>query len=165
MPYASEIMLVFARAQNGVIGNKNSMPWHILADLKHFKALTLGHPMIMGRRTFESLPGLLPKRPHIVLTHNENWQADGVEVAHDLEEAIRLAEKYSPQIAVIGGANIFRQFWDRADRIELTEIYRDYQGDTFVDLPDLKLFSLVKQENFKEEGHQPAFSFKSFRKK
>ncbi|MFT8554326.1 MAG: dihydrofolate reductase [Zymomonas mobilis] len=165
MPSLSEIMLIFARAQNGVIGKDNTMPWHISADLKHFKALTLGHPMIMGRRTFESLPGLLPKRPHIVLTHNHHWQAEGAEAVCDLEKAIKAARKYSSQIVVIGGANIFQQFWDKADRIELTEIYRDYSGDTFVDLPDMNHFSLVGQEDFKAEGECPAFSFKSFLRK
>ncbi|MFT8736215.1 MAG: dihydrofolate reductase [Zymomonas mobilis] len=165
MPHSPEITIILARAQNGVIGIKNSMPWHIPADLKHFKALTVGHPMIMGRRTFESLPGLLPKRPHIVLTHKPDWQAEGAEVAHDLTEAIKLARQYSDKIAVIGGAHIFKQFWDSADCIELTEIYRDYDGDTVVDLPDMTAFSLTAQEEFEAENERPAFSFKTFRKK
>jgi len=111
----TEIVLVLARADNGVIGRDNALPWHLPADLRHFKALTQGRPMIMGRRTFESLPGLLPGRRHIVLTRDPDWRADGAEVAHDVEGALALAGK--GQATVIGGAEIFALFLDRADRI------------------------------------------------
>src|SRR5689334_24175842 len=102
------IMLIVARAQNGVIGRDGKLPWHIPGDLKRFKALTMGSAMIMGRKTFESLPGLLPGRRHIVLTRDGGWGRDGVEVAHDADSAIALAG--ADPISVIGGAEIFGLF-------------------------------------------------------
>ena len=90
------ITIVVARAQNGVIGRDGKLPWHIPADLKRFKALTMGSAMVMGRKTFESLPGLLPGRRHIVLTRDPHWQAEGAEVAHDADEALRAGRPASP---------------------------------------------------------------------
>jgi dihydrofolate reductase len=127
------ITLVVARAQNGVIGRNGTLPWHLPADLKRFKALTMGSAMVMGRKTFESLPGLLPGRRHIVVTRNRNWSAKGVEVAHDPEEALRLAG--DEPVSVIGGAEIFRLFAPLASRIELTEVLADIEGDTRMDDP------------------------------
>ncbi len=123
------ITLVLARADNGVIGRDGRLPWHIPADLKRFKALTTGKPMIMGRRTFDSLPGLLPGRRHIVLTRDRDWRASGAEVAHSVDGALALA---SDDVAVIGGAEVFALFLDRADRIELTEVHGDVAGDVVV---------------------------------
>jgi dihydrofolate reductase len=124
------ITLVVARAQNGVIGREGKLPWHLPADLKRFKALTMGSVRVMGRKTFESLPGLLPGRRHIVLTRDTAWQADGAQVARDLDEAIALAG--AEPISVIGGAEIFRLFMPLADRIELTEVLEDVPGDTLI---------------------------------
>jgi dihydrofolate reductase len=127
------ITLVVARAQNGVIGREGKLPWHLPADLKRFKALTMGSAMVMGRRTFESLPGLLPGRRHIVLTHDREWRAEGAEVAYDVDEALRLAG--SDPVSVIGGAQIFALFMPMADKIELTEVLEDIPGDTVIDHP------------------------------
>src|SRR5206468_10570078 len=102
------ITLVIARARNGVIGRNGKLPWHLPADLKRFKALTMGSAMVMGRRTFDSLPGLLPGRRHIVLTRDPAWQAAGAEVARDVNGALRLAAGES--VSVIGGAEIFQLF-------------------------------------------------------
>jgi len=124
-----EIVLIVARGDNGVIGNKGTLPWHIPEDLKHFKKLTMGKPMIMGRKTFESLPGLLPGRRHIVITRDAGWRKEGAEVAHDAEAAIAAAGD-APEIAVIGGADIFGMFLPLAKRIELTEVHRSPDGDT-----------------------------------
>jgi len=124
----SDITLVVARAENGVIGQDGRLPWHIPADLKHFKAVTMGSSMIMGRRTFESLPGLLPGRRHIVLTRTSARLDDGVEVAHSVEEALVLAG--DDRISVIGGAEIFALFEPRANAVELTEIHDTPAGDT-----------------------------------
>src|SRR5256885_2085910 len=114
------IIIVVARAQNGVIGRGGTLPWRIPADLKRFKALTMGSAMVMGRKTFESLPGLLPGRRHIVLTRDPEWRADGAEVAHSIDEAIQLAG--GEPVSVIGGADIFGLFVPLADRIELAEV-------------------------------------------
>jgi dihydrofolate reductase len=121
------ITIVVARAQNGVIGRGGKLPWHLPADLKRFKALTMGSAMIMGRRTFDSLPGLLPGRRHIVLTRNRNWFALGAEKACGVEEALRLAG--DEPLSVIGGADVFALFLPLADRIELTEVLEDIAGD------------------------------------
>src|SRR5678815_704912 len=107
------ITLVVARAQNGVIGRGGKLPWHISADLKRFKALTLGSVMVMGRKTFESLPGFLPGRRHVVLTRDARWSAPGAEIVHDVDEALRLA--HGERISVIGGADIFALFLPLAD--------------------------------------------------
>ena len=126
------ITLLVARARNGVIGRDGKLPWHISADLKRFKQLTMGSAMVMGRKTFDSLPGLLPGRRHIVLTRDPDWRADGADVARNVEEALRLAG--DEPVSVIGGADIFALFLPLADRIELTEVCEDVPGDTF--MPD-----------------------------
>src|SRR4051794_36736079 len=127
------ITLVVARAQNGVIGRNGKLPWHLPADLKRFKALTMGSAMVMGRKTFESLPGLLPGRRHIVLTRDRAWNAAGSQVAHTVDEALQLAG--NEPISVIGGAEIFRLFMPLANRIELTEVLEDVPGDTSIEDP------------------------------
>jgi len=126
----SRITLVVARADNGVIGKDGKMPWHISEDLRRFKRLTLGSAMIMGRGTFESLPGLLPGRRHIVVTRNPAWHADGAEIAHSAEEALALAG--DTPVSVIGGADIFALFEERADAVELTRVEGAPDGDTYM---------------------------------
>ena len=155
----TEIMLMLARADNGVIGRDNKLPWHLPADLRHFKALTQGKAMIMGRRTFESLPGLLPGRRHIVLTRDREWQADGAEVVHNVTEALARAD--GGAVAVIGGAEIFALFLDRADRIELTEVHSDVAGDAVVPAPDPTQWREIAREDRVAQGDAPAFSFVS----
>ena len=129
---SGDISIIVARAANGVIGRGGKLPWHISEDLKRFKRLTMGRVMVMGRKTFDSLPGVLPGRRHVVLTRDTAWNAPGVEVARDAEEATALAG--SEDISVIGGAEIFELFLPRASRIELTEVLTDVEGDTF--MPD-----------------------------
>jgi len=151
------ITLVVARARNGVIGRNGKLPWHLPADLKRFKALTMGSAMIMGRKTFESLPGLLPGRRHIVLTRDQSWSAEGAEVAHDVDEALSLAR--GEPVSVIGGADVFALFLPLADRIELTEVLQDVPGDTFIDDPRE---TGAWRETF-SEGHSPADGKPPFR--
>lgn len=126
------ITLIVARATNGVIGRDGALPWRIPADLTHFKALTMGKPMIMGRRTFESLPGVLPGRPHIVLTRGA-WRAPGAEVAHDVDAALALARG---DVSVIGGAEVFALFEPLAGKWELTEVHDTPDGDVSIPAPD-----------------------------
>jgi dihydrofolate reductase len=152
------ITLVVARAQNGVIGRDGKLPWHIPADLKRFKALTMGTAMVMGRRTFDSLPGFLPGRRHIVLTRDRNWSAQGAEVAHGVDEALALAGKES--LSVIGGAEVFALFLPLADRIELTEVLADVAGDTFIDDPrDSGAWRETVSEEHPAENGRPSFRF------
>jgi dihydrofolate reductase len=123
------IVLYVARADNGVIGRDGGLPWQLPEDLKRFKALTMGKPMIMGRKTFESLPGRLPGRRHIVLTRDPAWSAEGAEAAATPEDALALAGD-AEELAVIGGAEVFALFMAQAHRIELTEVHRIVEGDT-----------------------------------
>ena len=127
------ITLVVARASNGVIGRDGGLPWHISADLKRFKALTMGSVLVMGRKTFASLPGLLPGRRHVVLTRDPDWQAEGVEVARSVDEALAISG--NEPVSVIGGAEIFHMFLPLADRLELTEVLSDVAGDTMIEDP------------------------------
>lgn len=128
-----DITIVVARALNGTIGKDGTLPWHLPGDLRHFKTVTMGSAMIMGRKTFDSLPGLLPGRRHIVLTRDSDWGPDGVEVAHDRDGALVLAG--DDRVTVIGGTSIFAVFHELAQRIELTEVLAEVDGDTFMDDP------------------------------
>jgi dihydrofolate reductase len=122
------LTLIAAVAKNGIIGRDNKLPWRLPEDLKHFKALTMGHPMIMGRKTWESLPGKLPGRPHIVVTRNSAYQADGASVVNSLHAAVAAAGE-TDEVFVIGGADLYAQAFDFADRLQLTEIDADFEGD------------------------------------
>ena len=143
-----------ARADNGVIGRDGGLPWRLPADLKRFKAMTLGRPMVMGRKTFESFPAPLPGRRHIVLTRDRNWAAAGAEVVHDVDAALALA---GDDVAVIGGAEVFALFRERADRIELTEVHCAAEGD--VTMPGFDNWREVAREDVAAEGERPAYSF------
>jgi dihydrofolate reductase len=143
------ITIVLARAINGVIGKDNALPWHIPGDLKRFKQLTMGSAMIMGRKTFDSLPGILPGRRHIVMSRDADWSVDGVEVVHDVDSAIAAAG--DEPISVIGGAAIFELFEPIADKIELTEVIAEIDGD--VSMPDLR--SSERWREVAYEDHLP----------
>jgi dihydrofolate reductase len=151
------IVFVVARADNGVIGRDGGLPWRLPADLRHFKEVTTGTPMVMGRKTFESLPGLLPGRRHIVLTRDSNWSAEGAEVVHSVEEAI--AHAGGDRISIVGGAEIFSLFLAHATDFELTEVHLDAQGDTAMPAPDRTLWREVARERHEAEGGRPAYSF------
>ena len=152
------LKIVIARAMNGVIGCDNRMPWHLPEDLKRFRSLTNGTAMIMGRKTFESLPKLLPGRRHIVLTRNPNWAAEGVEVVHSRDEAIQKLN--GEPGSVIGGAEIFDLFLPIVDSIELTEVGAKPAGDTtIIDPKKRPEFSQRLIQEFKKEAGKPGFSF------
>jgi dihydrofolate reductase len=156
--HAPRITLVVARADNGVIGRDGGLPWRISADLKRFKRLTMGTAMVMGRRTFHSLPGLLPGRRHIVLTRDPDWSAPGAEVAHSVDEALEMAG--SEPVSIIGGAEIFELFLPLADRLELTEVEGAVDGDTVMADPRSDGgWREVSSEDHPAEGETPAFRF------
>jgi dihydrofolate reductase len=152
-----KIVLVVARARNGVIGRDGKLPWHIPADLKHFKRVTSGTPMIMGRRTFDSLPGLLPGRRHIVLTRDTEWHADGAEAANTPEAALALAG--AEHVTIIGGAEIFALFEPLATSVELTEVEFDAEGDTHMPPFDPERWREVSRQEQPAEGGRPPFAF------
>jgi dihydrofolate reductase len=141
-----------------VIGKDGRLPWHIPADLKRYKAMTMGKPMVMGRRTFESFGGPLPGRRHIVLTRTPGWSAQGAETARDKAEALALAGDV-PEIAVVGGTAIFELFLPDAHRIELTEVHCEADGDTFMRPFDPAAWREVDRDDRPAEDGRPAFSF------
>ncbi|WPL18708.1 Dihydrofolate reductase type 3 [Thiorhodovibrio winogradskyi] len=127
-----KVSLIAALARNFVIGRDNALPWHLPADLAHFKALTLDKPIVMGRRTFESLPGLLPRREHIVVSRDQDYQPSGVAVVRSPQEAV-VACAGAAELMVIGGASLYRALMPRAARMYLTWVEADVEGD--VDFP------------------------------
>ena len=148
------IALVLARADNNVIGRDGALPWRLPADLKRFKELTMGRPMVMGRKTFDSLPGLLPGRRHIVLTRDAGWTAAGAEPVRSVADALTLA---GDDAAVIGGAAIYALFLPHADRIDLTEVHAMPEGDTVV--PAFADWREIAREDHPAEGDRPGYSF------
>ena len=153
---AREVIFVVARARDGTIAKDGDEPWKISEDLKRFKRLTMGMPMIMGRKTFDSLPGLLPGRRHIVLTRQKGWQGEGAEVAHSLEEALDLAGR--GDVSVIGGNDIFELFMPLATRLEITEIHEETGGDVFMAAPGPEWREVAREEH-PATGSDPAYAF------
>ena len=152
------ISLVVAVARNGVIGREGGLPWHISSDLKRFKEITMGKPVIMGRKTWESLPRKpLPGRRNIVITRQQGFRADGAEVAATPAEALRLAGD-APEIAVIGGGEVYRLFWPMVDRLYLTEVDLDVEGDTHFPAPDPSEWREVARE-IHPKGERDSASF------
>ena len=123
------VSLIVAMTDNGVIGRDNTMPWHLPDDLKRFRALTMGKPMLMGRRTFEAIGRPLPGRTNIVLTRDAHWRAEGAVVVHSVDEALQRSGNV-PELCAIGGADVFGLVMPMARRIDLTRIHADIPGDT-----------------------------------
>ena len=126
--------IIVAQSQNRVIGINNTLPWHLPADLKRFKEITMGHHMIMGRKTYESIGKPLPGRTSIVITRDKSLHFEGCTMAHSLAEAFEIAERNGETEAfVIGGADLIKQSIDLCDKLYLTTIHQDFAGDTFLD--------------------------------
>jgi dihydrofolate reductase len=147
---AIEIVIVAAVAENGVIGNGGEMPWHYPEDLRRFKETTMGHPVIMGRRTFESIRDRLgeplPGRTNVVLTSTPSLLPDGVVPATSIEAAVEAAVETGAETAyVIGGASVYEQFLSRADRLAITEIHAKYEGDTYFPTVDWEGWNEVER--------------------
>ncbi|MBN2885184.1 MAG: dihydrofolate reductase [Chromatiaceae bacterium] len=126
--YPARLALIAALADNDVIGRDNCLPWHLPADLAHFRRLTLDKPIIMGRRTWESLPGLLPRRRHIVLTRDPDYRAEGCTLARSLDEALEAAGAVE-EAMIVGGAMLYAEALGRADRLYLTRVHVEPEGD------------------------------------
>jgi dihydrofolate reductase len=137
------VTLIVARAANGVIGHNNALPWHLPEDLRHFKATTLGHVLIMGRRTFDSIGRPLPGRRTIVLTRDQAWHHPGCERAASLDEAISLAGNV-PEVFIAGGGEVYRQALPRVDRAIITEVDASPEGDAFFPALDHSQWLLVE---------------------
>jgi dihydrofolate reductase len=157
------ISFVVARADNGVIGRDNALPWRIPEDLKHFKRLTVGKPVVMGRRTFESIGKPLPGRHNIVLTRDPDWRAEGVTVVPNLAEAIAAAgldpKTRAEEVMIVGGAAVYTEALPIATRVYLTEVHAEPEGDTLLPPFDQARWrETARQDHAAEEG-RPAYSF------
>ena len=161
---SKEITLIAAVSENNALGKNNQLIWHLSEDLKRFKRLTQGHSIIMGRKTFESMPKALPNRKNIILTRNKGYKAQNAWVVHTIEEALKLTEGDS-QPFIIGGGEIYKLFLYHADRIELTRVHGNFEADTFFPEIDYKNWELVEEEKHLSSENQPYdYSYLKFRK-
>ena len=129
------LSIIVAAAENGVIGHNNNLIWHLSSDLKHFKNITTGHTVIMGRKTFESMGKALPNRRNIVITANKAYTAPGCEIVPDIESALQLAAQ-EEEAFIIGGGTIYRAIWEKADKLYLTRVHTAPTGD--ISIPEVK---------------------------
>ncbi len=155
------LALIVAAAENGVIGRDNALPWHLPEDLRHFKRITMGKPIVMGRKTFESIGKPLPGRTNIVITRNPAFQAAGAHVVSSMAQALDLAtdiaqSDVTPEVMVIGGAEIYRAALPRADRLYLTEVHASIEGDAVLPVIDWTLWVEVSRER---HAAQPPYHF------
>ncbi len=155
-----EVLFIVARAINGCIAKDGDVPWAISEDLKRFKQLTMGKPMVMGRKTFDSLPGLLPGRAHIVMTRDPDWSAPGALPATTVEQALALAGEQD--FSVIGGAEIFALLADHATRWEITEVHEDTDGDVFMPAPAPDQWAEVERITHPAAGGFPPYDFVTY---
>ncbi|MFL0800649.1 MAG: dihydrofolate reductase [Agarilytica sp.] len=159
----AKLAMVVAVAQNGVIGKDNALPWRLPRDLQYFKATTMGHPIIMGRLTYESIGRPLPGRTNIVVTRQEAWSADGVEVVHSLPAAIECAEKLNAEkewVMLIGGANLYKQALILCERLYLTEVHADVDGDAYFPEFDRASWNEISRQRHESDSSNPyAYSF------
>lgn len=153
------VALIAALAENRVIGRDNQLPWRVPADLQHFKALTMGKPIIMGRKTWESIGRPLPGRDNIVVTRDTGYQAEGCKVVHSVAQALQVAAG-AEEAMIIGGANLYEQTLDAADRLYLTQIRAEVEGDArFPDI-DMQAWREVKRESHPaDECNEYAYDF------
>ena len=152
------VSIIVAIAENGVIGDKNALLWNIKEDMRRFRTTTTGHPVVMGRKTFESIGRPLPKRTIVVITRGDN-EFEGCLVAHSLEEAVAMFP-VEEEVFIIGGAQIYAQALPLADRLYLTVVHRDYEGDTSFPEIDYSAWREVSREEFvRGEEYEGAFTF------
>jgi dihydrofolate reductase len=165
-----DIVLVVAVAENGVIGQGNAIPWRLKSDMQRFKALTMGKPVVMGRRTFESLRRPLPGRTNIVITRNAEYRAAGAVVTTSFEAARSVAlgdalRRFATEIAVIGGAEIYAQWMAVADRLEVTEVHGKPDGDTyFPPIDPVKWEEVARTPQVRADGDMADFSYVSYKR-
>jgi dihydrofolate reductase len=164
----TRLALIFAVAQNGVIGRDNDLPWRLPEDLRHFKAVTMGKPIIMGRKTYDSIGRPLPGRSNIVVTRNPLFQAEGVSVVTSLNDALELAGRVAAttgadEAVVMGGAQIYRAALPLADRLYITEVHADVEGDTLLPEVDWALWREISRERHISNSTNPYdYSFVCF---
>ncbi|WP_027380151.1 dihydrofolate reductase [Chryseobacterium daeguense] len=157
--------IVVAMGEKNEIGFENQLLWHLPKDLKHFKDITSGHPVIMGRKTYESIGKPLPNRTNIVVSRQKDWFEEGILIVGSIKEAVKFAKKIDEDIFIIGGGNIYEQTMDVVDRLEVTLVKADLQADTFFPKIDEKIWKKVSETcHEKDEKNQYDFCFQTFDK-
>ena len=157
-----KVSLVVAASTNNVIGRDRGLPWHLPDDLRHFKRLTVGKPVVMGRRTYESIGRPLPDRQNIVMTRDADYVAEGCDVVTSVDEALDTA-RGAEEVMVIGGGQVYRDFLPRADRIYLTRVQADVEGDTFFfDIDQTRWQSVSSKHHDADAKHAYAFDLMVF---
>ncbi len=155
----AEICIIAAMGENRVIGSAGKIPWHLPADFKHFKDLTMGHPVIMGRKTFESIGKPLPGRMNIVITHDLGYKAEGISVAHSLQEAMRFAEDSisgeGNKVFILGGAQIYAMALPAADKLFITNVHGTFAGDAFFPEIDPEMWTVSSSERHQKDEKNP----------
>ena len=160
-----QVTMIAAAGENNALGKDNDLVWHLPDDFKRFKALTTGHCIIMGRKTFESFPQPLPNRTHLVLTRQKDYHPEGAFIVHSLEEALKEA-KDDPQPVSIGGGEIFKMGLDKTDKIELTRVHDDFEADAFFPELELSKWELVSSVyHGKDERHKYDFTFLTYERR
>jgi dihydrofolate reductase len=159
------VSLIVAVADNGVIGRDNALPWHLPEDLKRFKRITMGKPIVMGRKTYESIGRPLPGRHNIVVTRDANYRREGVTVVHSVAAALESVDG-AQEVVVIGGADLFRQFLPRAQRVHLTRVHADVPGDIhWAPLDGTRWHRTAAEEHPADERHAHAMTFELWEKR
>jgi len=154
-----KISMITAMDDNQLIGKNNALPWKIPADLQFFKKVTMAKPIIMGRKTFESIGRPLPGRQNIIITRDKTYHADGCDICHSIEQAIKIAGDVD-EVMVIGGANIYQQFLDKANRLYLTRVQGEFEGDAWFPTLDFEQWVLTEQEKHQADDKNEAnYSF------
>ncbi|MCJ7841141.1 dihydrofolate reductase [Lederbergia sp. NSJ-179] len=149
------ISFLWAEDENGLIGRDNQLPWRLPADLHYFKETTMGHPVVMGRKTYESIGKPLPRRTNLVLTRDPSFQANGCEIFHSKEAFLQWAEQIDEEIFVIGGAEIFRLFMDEVVQLYVTKIFHHFEGDEYFPQLDWANWQLVSTQLGKKDEKNP----------
>jgi len=158
------VIIIAAIAKNNALGKNNQLIWHLPADLKRFKSITLGQTVVMGRKTFESLGKPLPNRKNIVITRNRNFKKEGVTTVNSLEEALAMS-KENENIYILGGAEIYLQALPLADLLDLTLVHEHFEADTFFPVIDQKEWEEIKREDYKKDDKNAFdYSFVSYKK-
>lgn len=158
------ITMIAAAAENNALGKDGNIPWHLPDDFKHFKQLTTGHHIIMGRKTWESFPRPLPNRTHIVITRDLNYKAENAIVVHSLEDALAYS-KDEKQVFIIGGGEIYTLGMDYATHIELTRVHNEYEADAFFPTIDTNIWKLTKSVfHDVDDRHKSGFTFETWKK-
>ncbi len=158
------VSLIVARADNGVIGIDNKLPWHLPCDLKYFKRVTMGKPVVMGRRTFESIGRPLPGRTNVVVTRNRDWSALGVRVVSSLRDGLKLACAQAEldgvdEVMLIGGATLYQESMALVDRMYVTQVHLSPEGDAFFEAPDKTIFKQTSVDDHVADEIWPAHSY------